>query len=54
MLFNVANTAHYYPVSKTYIATLAANDYVDLRIKVASGTTTMYYEVPVMTVKRLK
>jgi hypothetical protein len=54
MLFNVANTAHYYPVSKTYIATLAANDYVDLRIKVASGTTTMYYEMPVMTVKRLK
>jgi hypothetical protein len=55
-LVETTDILDYYPISKTYIATLNANDVIDLRSKVDTGgtNTNAYFEAPVLLVKRLK
>ena len=55
-LVETTDILDYYPISKTYIATLNANDVIDLRAQVDTGgtNTNAYFEAPVLLVKRLK
>lgn len=55
-LLETTDVLDYYPIAKTYIATLNSNDVIDLRAKVNIGgtNTNAYYEAPVLLVKRIK